>query len=422
MANDAALLLRRAGFGPTAAELAAATASGYEATLARLTSPSAPDLGALSTPVPQLPPDPFTGLENPTTTQRAVADAERRRQTALITRWWLDRLIVADHQTFEKLVFFWHGHWATSIRKVIRPRSMMKQHATLRASMDFSLMAHRMVEDPALMYWLDGQLNTKAAPNENLARELMELFMLGIGHYSERDIKEAGRALTGWKIDYDTPRTYFSRASHSTGLKRILGVRRDFDAHGLVDHLLRQKQCPRFIAARLWFRYASSAIPVPGPTQQRMVAAFPDSMAMLRALLSDDVFLGTAGKLVKQPVEWFVGAMRQLGLRLGTFSDTAVEQIFTELELMGQLPFAPPSVGGWPAGPSWFTARAAQVRLSLAGQLAARVRLDRVTPEALGHLLAIDTWTDRTHAVLKGITDPRHMLTLGLCSPEYLVT
>jgi uncharacterized protein (DUF1800 family) len=422
MANDAALLLRRAGFGPTSAELAAGRTTGYDATLTRLTAPTGPDLGALSTPMPDLGPDPFTGLENPTVSQRAEADAERHRQKLLITGWWLDRLIVADHQVFEKLVFFWHGHWATSIKKVIRPRSMMAQHATLRSSMDFSVMAHKMVEDPALMYWLDGQLNTQAAPNENLARELMELFMLGIGHYSERDIKEAGRALTGWKIDYDTPSTYFSASSHANGRKTILGVRRDFDAHSLVDHLLRHKQCPRFIAARLWFRYASHARPIPTSTQERMVAAFPDSMAMLRALFADDAFGATTGKLVKQPVEWFVGAMRQLGLRLGTFPSAMVERIFRDLELMGQLPFAPPSVGGWPAGPSWFTARAAQVRLSLAGQLTAAITVDRLDADSLANLLAIDRWTDRTYSILKTVTDPRQLLTLGLASPEYLVT
>jgi len=422
MANDAALLLRRAGFGPTSAELAAARATGYDATLVRLTAPTGPDLGALSTPMPRLGPDPFTGLAAPTVAQRAEADAERHRQRLLITGWWLDRLIVADHQTFEKLVFFWHGHWATSIKKVIRPRSMMAQHATLRSSMDFSVMAHKMVEDPALVYWLDGQLNTRAAPNENLARELMELFMLGIGHYTEQDIKEAGRALTGWKIEYDTPVTYFSTASHASGRKTILGARKDFDAHSLVDHLLRQKQCPRFIAARLWFRYASHSRPIPTSTQQRMVAAFPNSMAMLRALFTDDEFGTTSGKLVKQPVEWFVGAMRQLGLRLGTFPAAMVEQIFKDLELMGQLPFAPPSVGGWPAGPSWFTARAAQVRLSLAGRLTAAIKVDRLNADSLADLLAIDRWTDRTYSILKTMTDPRQLLTLGLASPEYLVT
>jgi uncharacterized protein (DUF1800 family) len=419
---DVALLLRRAGFGPTATEVVAARTAGYGAVVTALTEPSGPDLGATSTPVPDLPPDPFFGLTDPTPAQRAAADAERHRLTALITQWWIDRLIVADHQAREKLVFFWHGHWATSIRKVIRAELMLRQQRTLSSSLNFATMARRMVRDPALVYWLDGQLNSRTAPNENLARELMELFILGIGTYTERDVKEAGRALTGWKIDYDGVRTWFSPTSHDGGRKTILGERRRFDARELVDHLLAHKACPRFLAARLWLRYGSTELPLPTSAREAMVAAFPDSMAMLRALLTDEGFAGTEGTLVKQPVEWFVGAMRQLGLRLGNLPPLAVTQLLRGLDRMGQLPFAPPSVAGWPSGHSWLTISAAQTRLTLAGELAKLVRPRRLTPEDLAQLLAVSGWTNRTHATLKEITDPRLMLTIGLASPEYVVS
>ncbi|MEV4663200.1 DUF1800 family protein [Micromonospora echinofusca] len=419
---DASLLLRRAGFGPTSAELAAAKKAGYEATVAALTAPTAPDVGALKAPVPGLGPDPFAGLSNPTPSQRSKGDEERRQQTKRITQWWLDRLTVADHQTREKLWFFWHGHWATSVRKVIRPQLMLQQHRTLRSSLDFATMAHRMITDPALIYWLDGQLNTRTAPNENLGRELMELFMLGIGRYTERDVKEAGRALTGWKIDYDSGRAYFSPASHDGGRKSILGVAKDFDAHSLVDLLLGHEACPGFIAERLWFRYASSADLLPMSTRDNMVRAFPDSMAMLRKLFEDDAFQASAGRLVKQPTEWFVGAMRQLGLRPGRLSDDMLTYALNALERLGQLPFAPPSVEGWAAGAEWLTVGAAQVRLNLAGRIAQLVPAQRLTPEGVAHVLAIETWTNRTYAALKGTTDPQRLLTLGLASPEYLVT
>jgi uncharacterized protein (DUF1800 family) len=419
---DVALLLRRAGFGPTAAQVAAARTAGYEATVAALTEPTGPDLGATSTPVPDLPDDPFFGLTDPTPAQRMAGDAERRRLTTLITRWWLDRMIVADHQAREKLVFFWHGHWATSIRKVIRSQLMLRQYRTLSSTVDFRVMAHAMVSDPALVYWLDGQLNSRTAPNENLARELMELFILGIGNYTERDVKEAGRALTGWKIDYDGVRTWFSPVSHDDGRKTILGARRRFDAPRLVDHLLDHKACPRFLAARLWLRYGSSQLPLPAGARDAMVAAFPDSMAMLRALLTHGSFDDTAGTLVKQPVEWFVGAMRQLGLRLGTLPPETVEELLAGLDRMGQLPFAPPSVAGWPAGHSWLTISAAQTRLILAGRLAQLIRPGRLTPDDLAQLLAVPGWTDRTLATLKEIDDPRLMVIIGLSSPEYVVS
>ncbi|MGW4460891.1 DUF1800 domain-containing protein [Micromonospora sp. NPDC004704] len=422
MPDDVALLLRRAGFGPSAAELDAARKAGYQATVNALTSPTGPDLGATSAPIPDLGPDPYANLTDPTSAQRVTADERRRQQTLAITQWWLDRLAVADHQATEKLIFFWHGHWATSVKKVIRAQLMLTQHRTLRTSLDFSLMAHRMVTDPALIYWLDGQLNTRSAPNENLGRELMELFTLGIGNYSERDVKEAGRALTGWKIDYDAARTYFNPPSHDAGEKTILGVARNFDAHSLVDFLLSHPQCRRFVAARLWHRYASSTEPIPGPTQDRMAAAFPDSVAMLRTLLTDEAFPGTRGNLVKQPVEWLVGATRQLGLRPGSLPPAVMEQVIYGMERLGQVPFAPPSVAGWPAGSSWLTAGAAHVRLSLAGKLTQLVEVGPITVEGLAQLLAIDTWTNRTYSALTETSDPRHLLTLGLASPEYLVT
>ncbi|MET7818392.1 DUF1800 domain-containing protein [Micromonospora zamorensis] len=422
MADDLALLLRRAGFGPTPAELAAAKKVGYEATVATLTAPTAPDVGALLTPMPAIEPDPLTGLSNPTDDQRAKAGVERWEQTRRITQWWLDRLTAADHQTREKLWFFWHGHWATSVRKVIRPQLMILQHRSLRSSLDFAVMAHKMVTDPALVFWLDGQDNTRTAPNENLGRELMELFMLGIGRYTEKDVKAAGRALTGWRIDFDGGRTYLSPGWHDDGKKTILGVTENFDAHSLVDLLLKQPRCAAFVAERLWFRYASSTEPIPKSTRDSMVSVFPDSASMLRRLFEDEAFRASAGSLVKQPTEWFVGAMRHLGLRPGEFSEDMLNYTLNGLERLGQLPFAPPSVEGWPAGAEWLTVGAAHTRLNFAGRIAQLVPVERLTPENMAHLLTIETWSNRTYSVLKATTDPQRLLTIGLASPEYLVT
>ncbi|MFI5916325.1 DUF1800 family protein [Dactylosporangium sp. NPDC051541] len=422
MVADVALMLRRSGFGPTAEELTAARSAGYAATLDALTAPVAPDVGASNSPVPDIGVDPLVGLANPTPAQRTAAETKRGEQLAAITRWWLDRLTTADHQTMEKLVFFWHGHWATSVKKVIRPQLMLLQHLTLRSSLNFGAMAHAMVHDPALVFWLDGQANTRTAPNENLGRELLELFTCGIGTYTEQDVKEAGRALTGWRIDFDKARTFFAPQSADPGMKTILGVTKAFDATALVDLVLTNPQCPRFIAARLWYRYASPTTPVPAAAQQAMVDAFPDSMKMLRALLASDDFQQTAGNLVKQPVEWFVGAMRQLQLRPAALDTAALGQVLYHLDRLGQVPFAPPSVGGWPAGAAWLTPGTAQTRLSLAARIAGMADVRRLDPTSLAYLLAVDTWSDRTYAALKKATDPRRLLMLGLISPEYVVT
>jgi uncharacterized protein (DUF1800 family) len=422
MTEDVALLLARASFGPTAAELAVARKAGYAATLSTLLDPAQPDIGATSAPEPRLGLDPYADLRNPTDQQRAKAYAKRDQQIEVITRWWLDRMTVADHQGLEKLVFFWHGHWATSVDKVRSAQLMLLQNRTMRQARDFAEMTRKMVLDPALVYWLDGHLNTKKSPNENLARELMELFLLGIGNYTEKDVKEAGRALTGYRVSLGSEACIMQPEHYDGGRKTILGVTGAIDAPGLADVLLRRKECPRFIASRMWFRYASSSQPIPAGTREAMAAAFPAPRAMLRALFEDEAFGATARTMVKQPVEWLVGAMRQLGLRLGGLPAETLTTILTGLRAIGQIPFAPPSVGGWAHGGSWLTSAAGRVRLVLAGTLAELAKVDQLTPEEVAYILCVDGWTDRTYKVLRDVKDPRHMLTLGMASPEYLVT
>jgi uncharacterized protein (DUF1800 family) len=417
-----ALLLRRAGFGPTASELAAARAAGYAATVAALLDPPGPDIGATSAPIPELGPDPYAEEPNPTDDRRRRFDATRADQLAQLTRWWLDRMTVANHQAVERLLFFWHGHWATSVTKVKSAQLMLTQHRTLRDAPDFAAMTQRMVVDPALVYWLDGQLNVKGAANENLARELFELFTLGIGNYTEHDVKQAGRALTGWHIDLRSQRCVFAPAYFDGGRKTILGSTGDFGASGLVNLIMRHPACPRFIASRLWYRYASSTQPIPTRLREAMAAAFTAPAAMLRTLFSDDAFRATQGTMVKQPIEWLVGVMRQLRIRPANIPAATLTELVDGLAGLGQRPFAPPSVGGWPSGPAWLTSAAAQVRLSLAGKLVNLAVDSRLTPEDVAYLLGIDTWTNRTYALLRQQRNSRLLMVLGTVSPEYLVT
>jgi uncharacterized protein (DUF1800 family) len=420
MGDDVALLLRRAGFGPLPAELTAAREAGYARTLAALIAPPGPDIGATRAPMPDLGPDPFAELSDPPPEKQAVkAFARRNEQTQQLARWWLDRMVVADHQAVERLQFFWQGHWATNIAV---PIFKLAQHRTLREARDFRDMAHRMVDDRALVRFLDGHQNRKGAPNENLAREMCELFVLGIGNYTEKDVKEAARALTGYQISLKQQALIFEPEHHDSGRKTILGTSAKFTSHTFIDLLLKQRSCPRFIAARMWFRYASSSQPIPDRVRERMAAQFPRPMAMLGAMFEDEAFRATAGGLVKQPVEWFVGALRHLGLRPANLTATMFDRLFWALGALGQLPFAPPSVGGWPAGTSWLTAAAANKRMSMANDLAGLVNPERITPETVAYTLGIDKWTDRTYAVLRGVQDPRQMLALGLVSPEYQVT
>ncbi|NJC73148.1 DUF1800 domain-containing protein [Planosporangium thailandense] len=432
---EVAHVLRRATFGPRADEVDRAERVGVDATVAALLAPAGDDAGAARTPAPTLPfvpAVPATG--DPAKIQRARQQVLDQQRTA--TLWWLDRMTQADHQLPEKLTFFWHGHWATSVEKVRDAGLMVLQQQTLRrlGGGDFGVLVKAMLRDPALIIWLDGQTNANTAPNENLARELMELFTLGIGNYTETDVREGARALTGWGMSRALQKSMFDPKRHDGGVKTILGRTGSFDADGFADILLAQPVNAEFLTARLWLRYAS-AQPLPDDVRSRLAAAYRarrNITDLLRALLTDPAFADTRGQLVKQPVEWAVGAMRQLGIRPRALSDKQQRQLLQDLEQLGQVPFAPPNVGGWPSGAAWLTTSAIQVKLRMADALAAQAAPATIAalaavpaaqrPEALARLLVVDAFTDRTRAVLaKSAGNVRQLIALGLASPEYAV-
>lgn len=431
MANrsDFAHLLRRAGFGPRADEVDAAERAGVAATVDALLAPPAPDAGAARTPPPNAA-DPVAALpRDATREQKQAAQKQQREQVAALTAWWVDRMVQADHQAHEKLTFFWHGHWATSVQKVQFPQVMLAHQQKLHAlgPGDFGVLVRTMAKDPALIWWLDGHKNTAKAPNENLARELMELFTLGIGNYTEADVKAGARALTGWAVDRSKNVAVLNAKRVDTGEKTILGKTGPFDTDGFVDLILGQEAVAKFVTARLWHRYASSE-PVPAETHQRLITAYGTGRSVtgvLKALFTDPAFAGTKGQLVKQPVEWAVGAMRQLGVRPGELSAAESQQLLRALREQGQIPLDPPSVGGWPAGPAWLTTSGTQWRLRAADLLAAKAApgvLATPTVDALARLLAVDGFTDRTRTVLAGAAgQPTRMIALALASPEYTV-
>jgi uncharacterized protein (DUF1800 family) len=440
MADRAQLahLLRRATFGPRADDVDTAERVGLDATLASLLTPSTADAAAAGTPMPQFGGDPVPGLAR--TADRAArqqAQQQLRTQEQAAVLWWLDRMVAAYHQFAEKLVFFWHGHWATSVQKVRSAALMLRQQQTFRdhGSGDFGALLSAMLRDPALVIWLDGQQNTRAAPNENLARECMELFTLGIGNYTETDVREAARALTGAQVNRAAMTVTVNPRRHDSGSKTILGQTGGFDLDGFAGILLAQPANATFLAGRLWYRFGSGQ-PMPADTRDRLVAAYQpkrDVTALARAVFTDPAFAGTAGALVKQPVEWVVGAMRQLGIRPSALPTDAGRQLMQGLTALGQTPFEPPSVGGWPAGPAWLTTSATQTRVRLGALLSAHAApsvLDALRsvpaaqrPDALARVLVVDAFTDRTRAVLAAAAgDPQRVIALGLASPEYAVS
>ena len=426
--SDVSLLLRRTGFGTTGAELEAATKRGYETTVEALLHPGT-DPGATATPPPDLSGEPARPPAADDKDARKAYAQQLRTRSAALTLWWLDRMVRAQQPLVERLTFSWHGHWATSIQKVRSPAMMLRQNQTLRSlgRGDFRELARAMVRDPALLVWLDGQKNKKGKPNENLARELMELFTLGVGHYSETDVREAARALTGWRVDRAHATAAPMPRQHDDGSKTVLGVTGDLDDRSVVDLLTARPESAAFVATRLWARHGSATMRP--DTLQRLVAAYGpgrDVTALLRALFLDPAFRADTSSLVASPVECVVGVFRALHVPVPRDGRPG-RMLLGTLNALGQVPFRPPSVGGWPGGIAWLSTAATRERLTFAGAMARRADLDAVAgskdrPEAAAHLLGVDAWTDRTLAALKdAAADPVRLVTLALVSPEYLV-
>ncbi|WP_326952785.1 DUF1800 domain-containing protein [Amycolatopsis sp. NBC_01286] len=416
----------RLGFGPRPGDLD----RGFAETRDRLLG-TGPDAGAAATPMPfpGAPPD-RPGKQDKAAKQAATKQLQA--QAAQATLWWLDRMTAADVASVERLTWFWHGHFATSEQKVRSPELMLAQNQAQRdhALGSFTDLARAMIVDPALLLWLDGNSNKAGKPNENLAREFMELFTLGVGHYTEDDVREAARALTGWTAQRDTTTAKLVPKRHDDGEKRILGATGDFAAQSFVDLVLGRPESAPFVVGRIWFRLVSSAPPAPD-VLNRLVAAYGsrrDIRALLRAITAEPAFRDSATSLVKQPVEWLAGLLRAFGVRPGSLDEKTRAQLPAGLRGLGQVPFLPPSVGGWAAGGAWLTTSAGVARLHLAQLVAAHADLGVVAKAsdkaaAIGELLGVDAWSDRTRAALAGVAgDVRQLATVAACAPEYVVS
>jgi uncharacterized protein (DUF1800 family) len=428
----------RLGFGLGGAERAASYSGGFDAAATHVLATGAADAGAAATPPPDVPfrprPAKVDGVK-PDKTEVKAWRQEMRRQLAALSLWWLDRMVAVEQPTVERLTWFWHGHFATSAKKVKLASLMLAQNEIFRrhALGSFAPLAQAMIVDPALLVWLDGNDNTAKAPNENLSREFLELFTLGHGHYTEVDVREAARALTGWKINRRTGQAALRPRQHDDGVKRILDAEGSFAAESLVTLVLDQPVAAEFVVRRLWFRLVSAA-PPDAAAIERLTAAYGsnrDIRALLTATTREAAFRDEASSLVKQPVEWAVGLMRVLGVRPSRLEPRAQKKLAATLRGMGQLPFLPPSVGGWPAGGAWLTTAAALSRVEAARLLSAVAELPaeaartsvRNRPEYVRRLLGVDQFSPRTTGAIAAVADRLPLaVAVAACAPEYVVS
>ena len=318
--------------------------------------------------------------------------------------WWLDRMVRGRHPLVERMTFNWHDHWATSNDKVGDVKLMMRQQRTLRryALGNFRTMARAMVRDGAMQIWLDLAGSSDEAPNENFAREFFELFTLGANNgYTEKDIRESARALTGFTFDYDTKRFGFDPKQHDGGTKHILGRRGRFGPLDVVDLALENRHHAAYLCTQIW-GYFSPRTPPPRLLKQ-LVAAYTQSgyevAPVLSLILADGALYADLEEpdMIKPPVVYVAGMLRQTGTYITT------DDWVWMLDQMGQRPFYPPNVSGWEQNEAWLSTSALRMRFQAAASLLHEAIEDGGIPEtrtpqqALDHSRAYagEPWTSK---------------------------
>jgi uncharacterized protein (DUF1800 family) len=308
--------------------------------------------------------------ENASAAEKKQFLQEQLREGLELRSWWLNEMLITPSPLTERMTLFWHNHFASSQQKVKLAELMYRQNVTLRthALGNFTALLHAVARDPAMVIYLDNAQNRRGAPNENFAREVMELFTLGEGHYSERDVKEAARAFTGWSLDRASGRFVFRPFIHDYGTKTVLGRSGNLDGDDVLDILLAQSATAEFLTRKLWREFVS---PDPDEGEVKHIASrFRDSgydiKVALCGLLTSEAFYApeNRGLLTKSPVELVVGTLRQFDLRPGEPVPFAVAAA-----AMGQNLFSPPNVKGWPGGEAWINSNTLLARKAFLDRL-----------------------------------------------------
>lgn len=428
--SAAARLVRRTGFGATGAAVDGAVSAGADKYLAGLLAADPEvDAGARATPPPEFAPLPRLGKDADSAAKKA-RNSRIRQQLQQLAGWWLRRMSAVEAPFGEKLTFCWHHHFATSATKVHDAPWLLAQNQKLRSlgRGDFRPLALAMLSDAALLDWLDGQKNTAGAPNENLAREFLELFSLGRqGGYTEQDVREGARALTGRRIEPDGS-TAVRPKLHDDDSKTFLGGTGNLGEIGFCDAILTRPASAAHLVARMYGQFVSDNPPSPAAIQAavRGYGTGRSISGMLSALLGSAEFTAAAGSKIVGPVEWLLGAVRSLAIPIP--DQAAAMKMLATLRGLGQIPFYPPSVAGWPSGSAWLSTGAADLRMTSAAALVKKADLDSVRSsapagrvEAARYLLGVPAWGSRTAAVLRdSVSNPEQLITVALNSPEYL--
>ncbi len=341
-------LLRRAGFGASSGEIESRLEAGYETTVQQLV-----ESGAVA-----------EGLSDLDQQIGGILDFGDIQDVRV---WWAYRMIHSHRPLVEKMAFFWHGHFASAVNKVNSPWLMYLQNQLFRERGlgSFEELLLRVSRDPAMMIYLNGAQNRKAHPNENFAREVMELFTFGSGHYTEEDVQEGARCFTGWQLRDDA--FFFNAQEHDDGTKRFLGVEGNLDGNDVIRSLARHPATAERIVRKLFafFAYEDPDKKTLAP----VLRVWLDTNGSIRDVLRT-IFLSAAFSSekayrarIKSPAEFVIGAIRAVG---GTIAPRAMVGLMAR---MGQDLFNPPSVKGWDGGPAWISTSTLFERFNFAASM-----------------------------------------------------
>jgi uncharacterized protein (DUF1800 family) len=367
-------LHRRAGFAATWGEIQRDLKDGPKASVERVLAGKAATEGV---------PEDFKK-----TADLLGESAEPSGDPARLKAWWVYRMLFGPDPLTERLALMWHNHFATSNLKVENLTFMRRQNELFRqlGRGPFGELLRAVVQGPAMLVWLDAPSNRKGHPNENLARELMELFSMGVGHYTETDVQEAARALTGWSIEEDAFTEIAAR--HDTGDKTILGSKGPWKGNDLVRMVLEQRATPHRLAWRVCELFLGEKALKTADVDALAAGLKKRNLDMgwaVATVLQSQAFFAddNLGNRVLGPVEYIIGAARALEL----FEPPSSTLVLAEwCGRLGQDLFYPPNVGGWPGGRSWLTTRALIGRANYAAALVDGTRVGRPGPMDAGAL------------------------------------
>ena len=410
--QSVAWLHRRAGFGLHPGELTKAVEAGPEATLATMLESSA---------LPST--NPWEGLD--------LDPQNQGRRKAV--RAWVANIMATTRPYVDRRTWLLHGWLVSALDKVRAPEMMVEQIRLYDANGggDFGDLLRRVSIDRAMLFYLDGRLSTGRAPNENYGRELMELFSLGVGNYTEADVQAAARALTGWTLSRSSDTAVFVERRHDDTPQQLLGIAGVHDVDTVIDAIVAQPAHARFVAERITREYLGDpqAQELDGVVDE-LVAAYLANERRLDAVIERALRLGldgTSTPRVVAPFPWLMMISRAAGIEPGLLLRGTPRGIGNT----GQIPMLPPDVSGWPTGTEWFTSASLIARAELAAQVAEATRPDQPIAIAADdgdldtlaqHLGLGAPFTTSTTAAIRSADNTVARLTLAFSCPENLLS